>query len=117
MYHAERVTTHAFSWFIATGRWPEGYLCHHCDNPPCVRPDHLYEGDALSNARDCVERGRQNVQRGEDRAHTKLTEDNVREIRHRLAAGATTVELGADFGVHPTTISKINTGRKWRHIE
>lgn len=37
---------------------PGAFICHHCDNPPCCNPRHLYEGDARTNARDMVTRGR-----------------------------------------------------------
>ena len=57
----ERVATHV-SWELANGMpWPEGMLaCHRCDNPPCVRPDHLFIGDSFDNMRDAVKKGRTN---------------------------------------------------------
>lgn len=51
---------HRFSWELANGRKKRDgyYICHHCDNPLCVRPDHLFEGSALDNHRDMVAKGR-----------------------------------------------------------
>jgi hypothetical protein len=46
------------SWFLTHGRWPNPFACHHCDNPPCVNPAHLFEGDAAANAADMVAKGR-----------------------------------------------------------
>lgn len=50
---------HRASWEIANGPIPDGLMVRHdCDNPPCVRPDHLRLGTALDNARDAMERRR-----------------------------------------------------------
>jgi hypothetical protein len=53
---------HRHSWQIANGPLSDDLMvCHHCDNPPCVNPGHLYPGTAADNARDAVERGRNYV--------------------------------------------------------
>jgi hypothetical protein len=52
------VRAHRFSFFLANGKWPTPMACHHCDNPPCVRPDHLFEGDADANMKDAAMKGR-----------------------------------------------------------
>ena len=56
--------THRVSWVIHFGAIPEGLqICHHCDNPPCVRPDHLFLGTAADNNADKVAKGRQSRKR------------------------------------------------------
>lgn len=50
--------THVLAWIDANGRLPEGQICHTCDNPPCVNPDHLYDGSHAQNMQDMVDRGR-----------------------------------------------------------
>lgn len=51
--------THRYSWSLANGAIPQGlWILHHCDNPPCVNPAHLYLGTVVENARDAVARGR-----------------------------------------------------------
>ena len=48
---------HRMAWILANGEIPEGkYVCHHCDNPPCCNPDHLYIGTQVENMRDASER-------------------------------------------------------------
>lgn len=50
---------HRVAWELARGPLAEGaWVLHHCDNPPCVRPSHLFLGDALANAQDRDRKGR-----------------------------------------------------------
>src|SRR4029453_17701848 len=52
-------TAHRRAWVLANGPIPRGlHVLHHCDNPPCVRPDHLWLGTAADNVRDRVSKGR-----------------------------------------------------------
>lgn len=109
------VMAHRFSWEIHNGPIPEGLVvCHRCDNPPCVNPAHLFVGDVQANHDDMIAKGR--MPRGSERAHSKLTEDDVREIRARLADGATHLHIARAFGVHRSTIYDIAVGKKWRHV-
>lgn len=53
------VPAHRFAWSLANGPIPDGLLgCHHCDNPPCVRPSHIFIGTQLENIADCIRKGR-----------------------------------------------------------
>lgn len=95
------------------GDVPEGLVVRHsCDNPPCWNPSHLELGTQAENVRDRETRGRS--QRGERHYASKLTEDDVREIR---ASGLTGPALGRQYGVSPFTIYKILDGRSWRHVK
>lgn len=59
---AHMIPAHRVSWEIANGQIPDGLLvCHHCDNPRCVRPDHMFLGTDLDNARDRERKGRHRV--------------------------------------------------------
>jgi hypothetical protein len=101
-------------------------VCHHCDNPRCVRPSHLFIGTHRDNMRDCANKGRLRltnahlaVPRGEGHPHPhhKLTEDQVREIRRLGALKTITHEaIGFIFGVTRSAVGGIVTRTTWRHI-
>jgi hypothetical protein len=49
---------HRLAWYFYTGSWPEKLICHSCDNPPCFRKEHLWEGTHKENTHDMVAKGR-----------------------------------------------------------
>lgn len=91
---------------------PDG-LCvlHHCDNPPCVNPAHLYVGTHKQNARDRKLRNRQ-VQ-GTRINTNKLTEAQVYEIRSALDAGDTQAAVGARYGITQRMAGLIGKRQSW----
>lgn len=109
---------HRVAWELAYGPIPDGFfVCHHCDNPPCVNPAHLFLGTHKSNAADMLakDRGPKPDWKGETAHNVKLTKAQVREIRS-LRPTHTYVELGQRFGVHYSTIWDIVNRRSWAHI-
>jgi hypothetical protein len=82
------VKAHRFSYEQANGPIPEGLIVRHkCDNPPCVRPDHLELGTRADNNRDRDERGRHVALKGEDHGNAVLTREQVEEIRSATGYG------------------------------
>jgi hypothetical protein len=68
------------SWEIHNGPIPEGmHVLHHCDQPSCCRPDHLFLGDQITNMADCAAKGR--TTRGERSTNSKLTDAQAIKIR------------------------------------
>lgn len=117
---------HRVSFERARGPIAKGlFVCHHCDNPRCVRPSHLFAGTAAENNADRAAKGRSKgvfksgpthhaaMRRGESHWCARLSALDVIQIRERRNSGATTTELAARFGVHPSTISRIARG-VWR---
>lgn len=72
------------SWFIHTGAWPSQHVLHTCDNPPCVRFDHLYQGMPVDNAHDMMERNRHWSRRDPQAhlAHMRRMRQCVNPINH-----------------------------------
>ncbi len=95
----------------------DGHLiCHNCDNPSCVNPDHLWRGTPAENIDDRSKKDRGARQLGSSNGWSRLTEDDVRCIKNLLLAGATQKMIANQFGVSVPTISHINNGRRWSHV-
>jgi hypothetical protein len=94
------------------------YACHHCDNPPCFNPDHLFVGTPKDNSDDCKNKGRERHQLGEENGGGgKLTADQVSEIRDRYRHGESQRVIASAFGVDQTMISMIVLRKQWRHVQ
>jgi hypothetical protein len=103
---------HRFSYERFCGDIPDGMLvCHTCDNPSCVRPEHLFLGTNADNVADKCSKGRQC--RGVTHGRAKLTEADVRVIR--LDPRSIRI-VAADFGVDCSLISRVRNFKAWSHI-
>ena len=133
------MTAHRYSWELLVGPIPDGLiLCHHCDTPLCVRPDHLFAGTHVDNIRDMFAKGRngdptnktlvhgiawqarygnRRQGKGEQLWNAKLTADQVRQIRRRRADGETLKSLGIEYGVALSLIGRIAQRKAWKHVD
>ncbi len=111
------VLAHRMSFFVFNRVMPKKQVLHRCDNPACINPAHLFEGDARDNILDCIAKGRHNPPRGENAQKSKLTEANVIEIKNRIANGERQYLLAREFGVSQKQISVIARGIQWAHIK
>lgn len=109
------VGAHRASYRAWKGHIPEGlHVCHRCDNPWCVKPEHLFLATNRENMQDALKKGR--LMTGERATHAKLTEEDVREMRKRWCRMATVEKLAGHFGVSEGTVHNIVSGRSWRHL-
>lgn len=89
-------------------------VCHTCDNPPCVNPDHLWLGTVADNSRDMVEKGRSSRRIGTANPRCRLTKDQVLAIR---ADKRRRPAIARQYGVSVTTVHDIWRGRTWSSLK
>jgi hypothetical protein len=105
------IKAHRLAWQLAFGPIPQGMLvCHTCDNRLCCRPSHLFLGTIQDNADDMVAKGRFPLN------GAKITADDVRAIRVRLASGEQRKAVARDYGLSAPHLSHIANRKRWRHL-
>lgn len=111
-----RMYTHRLSWELHFGEISEGMeVCHTCDNPPCIAPEHLFIGTHQQNMADSKSKGRHAA--GEKNGHARLSESQVRTIRYMISGGLFSQrQIAKAFGVHSPQISRIKNRTTWSHI-
>lgn len=93
---------------------PEGQcVLHQCDNPKCVRPEHLFLGTVGDNNRDRHRKGRTRAGSGERHGMSKLSDSAVQIIR---ISPLSTKELAAIFLVSKDAINSARNGKTWNHL-
>lgn len=112
VYRRTRIYAHRLSWELHKSSIPDGYeVCHQCDNPGCVNPNHLFLGTHAENMGDRDRKRRGPI--GERQGTAKLREPAIREI---MASTETGFALAARYGVTFQTINDIRTGKTWGHL-
>ena len=112
-----KFAAHRVSYAFHTGIDPKDRLvCHRCDNPICINPDHLFLGTPKDNAQDMMVKGRHAPQHGENNPGARLTEPKVLEAVEMIRSGLNNKQIGDTLGVTHHQISLIRLGKCWRHI-
>lgn len=124
--------SHRISYSLFVGRIPQGLcVCHKCDNPACVNPNHLWLGTKTENTADRHAKGRSRgpvgmaniavrcpwrMARGEKNGVSKLTTSGVIKIRKLRKSGMPLRVIAKKFNVCHKTVMNIEKGRCWRHV-
>ncbi len=117
------IRPHRYAWSQHNGRSiPDGlFVCHSCDNPKCCNPTHLWLGTNSDNILDAIAKFGswvvgQHTYIGEKHHSSKLTEEQVLDIRARVEQGERQVDLAKEYNVTRTMLSKIILRKSWKHI-
>ena len=89
------------------------YVCHACDTPACVNPEHLFLGTPSDNAQDRKIKGRSSSRRGERNGRSLLTAKQVADVRDLLAKGIAQKRIAKAFSISQSTVSHIKQNRTW----
>ena len=96
-------SAHRVSFMLFNGYMPK-IAMHTCDNPSCVNPSHIVDGDRSLNAIDSINKNRSNA---------KLKKEQVLEIRNRMES---VIHLAKEYGVNRESIYRIKKRQRWAHI-
>lgn len=106
---------HKLAFEECVGPVPLGLrVLHHCDNPPCVKPDHLFLGTQQDNLLDMCAKGRQ--ARGENHGMRQLNTDDIIAIRRFKQERVPQHAIAKWFGVSEGNVSNILRGKRWSHV-
>jgi len=103
---------HRFSYKLHYQIDPQDLMvCHHCDTPACVNPDHLFLGTCQDNLQDALQKGRFAI--GDLNGRSKLTPEQVKYALSSTESGAS---LARKWGVSRSTVNRIRRGQGWRNV-
>ena len=106
---------HRAAWFLTNGPIPRSmHVLHHCDNPRCVRPSHLFLGTQVDNNKDAAKKGR--TPHGSRHCMAKISEQDVMAIRKQLSMGVPQKRLAKKYGLVQASISFIKSRRNWARV-
>ena len=109
LFFGERWGAHQASWYMTNGDIPEGKcVLHHCDNPPCINPSHLFLGTKKDNSIDCAIKGRGGGQ--------IVGPTQALEIRRLVENGSTQQAIADVLGMSQSGISRIVSKERFAYV-
>jgi hypothetical protein len=113
----KQMSAHRFSYQVFKGEIPDDmFVCHKCDNPKCINPNHLFLGTRQDNVDDREAKGRNKIQSGENHGKSKLTEEQVLLIRQLKIDGIKRNGIQKQTGISSILIKEVLLYRTWKNI-
>ncbi len=111
-------SAHRLSYIVSVGEIPPGMeVCHKCDNPRCINPEHLFLGTKQDNMKDREEKGRNVIFTGEEQPRSKLTKKAVKDARwEHVFKGTSFQRLANRYGVSKKTMQNAIKGITWKCV-
>lgn len=117
--HGKRmqVRSHRFLFSVVNSLMigKDNFVCHKCDNPSCVNPNHLFGGTTQSNTMDKILKNRHS--KGESSGTSKITNEIALQIKKRLSEYATPKQIAKEFGINSRTVAHIKYNQTWKHLK
>lgn len=112
-----KMLSHRYSWVLHNGTIPDGLVvCHKCDNPPCVNPEHLFLGTHHDNVHDKMKKNRAVNVIGSKIGCAVFVESEVFDIRVRAASGESVKSLAKEYEASETAVRQLVKGNTWKHV-
>ena len=109
--------TQRIAWFLHNRKQPGNFLvCHHCDNPRCCNPYHLFLDGQSGNICDMYQKGRGVNNQGEHHGKAKLTNADVFQIRHLWSLGYSQKMISSQYNIHQSAVSRLVNHQRWLHL-
>jgi hypothetical protein len=114
--------THRVSYFIFIGPFDEKLkVCHRCDNPSCINPQHLFIGTQKDNVQDCIIKKRFNrqinIKKGEQNPACRISDAMVSEVFNKLKSGIKQCLIAKEYGIGDSSVSRIKRGYRSNKAE
>lgn len=115
------IFSHRFAWIVKNGAIPKGLLvCHTCDNPPCVNPDHLWLGTPKQNTQDMVKkdrpRGAKNPRKGEQNGMSVISYIQAMDIARLIELGHRSTDISRNLNISIHIVNDIRSRKSWKFL-
>lgn len=116
-FQGRKMRAHRASWVVHNGAIPEGLsVCHRCDNPSCVNPNHLFLGTQLDNMADAAAKKRFPDRKGVKCNSSKLIDADIPQIFQLHKQGEVPRKIAFRYSVGRATIQRVLSRKAWSHV-